>query len=154
MTRLVIADDDRLVREGLKLVVARTTDIEVVGEARNGKEAIELAETKDPDVISMDLDMPRLGGLRAAAQIHLRRAAVRMVIVSSAWDEHLLRQALENGATGYIAKIEMFGEIIPAVRAAAKGKTYFSASISKMMSEATLDPTFKEPGFFPPADRR
>lgn len=152
MIRLVLADDDRLVRQGLRLVVARTTDIVVVGEARNGREAIELAENASPDVMSMDLDMPRWGGLRAAAQIHVRRSSVRMVIVSSAWDAKLLRQALENGATGYVAKIEMFEEIIPAIRAAAKGKTYFSMSISKMMSDAALDPAFKEPFLLPPAD--
>lgn len=130
MIRVLIADDNHLMREGFRALLRRAPDIEVVGEARDGHEAVEMAVQLLPDVITMDIKMPHLDGLRATQQIRAGCAPCRIIMVAMAWDKSLVQQALNSGATGYVAKAEAFEEVIPAIRAVYAGDTYFSQTIT------------------------
>ncbi len=134
MIHVLIADDHRLVRDGFRAVLEREKDLQVVGEARDGKEAIELARRLKPDIIVMDIQMPRLNGLEATRELHSVDGD-KVLIVSMLRDESLVRQALNDGAQGYITKDESFTELINAIRAIHQGKTYFSRSISEILGK-------------------
>ncbi len=132
MIRVLIADDNHLMREGLRALLKRAPDIEIVGEARDGHEAVEMAAQLAPDVITMDIKMPYLDGLGATQQIRAACTPCRVVMVAMAWDKPLVQQALKSGATGYVAKSEAFDEMIPAIRAVHAGDSYFSQTITWM----------------------
>ncbi len=136
MIHVLIADDHRLVRDGFRAVLEREKDLQVVGEARDGKEAIELARRLKPDIVVMDIQMPRLNGLEATRELHSVDGN-KILIVSMLRDESLVRQALSHGAQGYITKDESFTELINAIRAIHEGKTYFSRSICEILGKLT-----------------
>lgn len=145
MIRVVIADEEEMVREGFRLLLRRAADIEVVGAARDGHEAVQLAQELYPDVVTMDIGMPRLNGLRATQQITIRRANTRILMVSSGYNEALIAQALQSGASGYVAKRGTFEALVPAIRAVRKGKSYFSASVSTLVHGMTHNPFPQSP---------
>jgi DNA-binding NarL/FixJ family response regulator len=136
---VLIADDQRLAREGLNAVLSTAGDMAVVGIARDGKEAVNETLRLKPDVVLMDIEMPRLNGLQATGEIHRHAPDVAVLIVAWAYDLPLVRQALDNGAKGFVAKNEFAQELIPAVRSVREGKTYFSASIAKLLAERQED---------------
>jgi two-component system nitrate/nitrite response regulator NarL len=119
--RVLIVDDHEVVRKSLVAMLAREPDMEVVGMADNGRIAIELARTMEPDVIVMDVSMPEIDGIRAAGKIHELGIETRIIMLSMHHNSTLLQQARKNGATGYIAKQEAIIELIPAIRAAYEG---------------------------------
>jgi DNA-binding NarL/FixJ family response regulator len=123
---VLIADDQKLAREGLNALLSTVQDIAVVGMARDGKEAVNLALRLKPDVVLMDIEMPGTNGLQATGEIHRRAEEVAVLIVAWAYDLPLVRQALDNGARGFVAKNEFVQELIPAVRAVREGKTYLA----------------------------
>ncbi len=131
MIRVLIADDQRLVREGFQVLFSRAKDIEVVGEARDGVKAVEMAATLKPDVVLMDIRMPRLNGLDAARQIVAQGGNVRVLMVAMQCDDDSVRQAAEWGAWGFCAKSEAYTDLVAAVRAVAQGRHYVSASITQ-----------------------
>ncbi len=133
--RILIADDHGIVREGLKFVVQQEPDLEVVGEAEDGREAVRLAETLEPDVIVMDIGMPRLNGIEATAQILRRAPEAKVVILSMHEDEVYLLRALTAGVNGYLVKGSAFADLPGAVRAVVSGKCFFSPSIAKLLAE-------------------
>lgn len=135
MIRVLIADDHQLVRQGFQALLARTKDIQVIGEARNGNEAVELAVRLDPDVVVMDIHMPGLGGIKAAKQISALGSNGKVLILSMYSDESLVREAMREGAKGYLLKHNSYTELITAIRAVAQGKTYFSPEIVKLLLE-------------------
>jgi DNA-binding NarL/FixJ family response regulator len=135
MIRVMIVDDRVLERSGERALLSRPSDITVVGEARNGVEAVQLAKQLHPDVILMDLDMPRLDGIRATQHIVSRRPRAQVLIVSMARSEARLRAALQHGARGYLAKDNLARELVPATRALHQGHPYFSQLISQQFSE-------------------
>ncbi|MBI4790014.1 MAG: response regulator transcription factor [Chloroflexi bacterium] len=137
MIRVLMVDDRRLVRQGLQALMRRTADLECIGEAVDGREAVELANRLKPDVILMDYDMPKMDGLQATAQICARQPEARVLIVASAYDRDLVRQALQNGAKGYVAKPDMYTELGPAIRAVYAGEPYYSAMIKSLLDEST-----------------
>ena len=130
MIRVIVADDHHLVRQGIRMLLEKAADIEVVGEAEDGQEAVEMAERLTPDVLVMDISMPRLNGTQATERIHSRGLATQVVILSMHADETIVRQALRYGAKGYVLKRAVAEELLLAVRAAHLGDTYLSPPIA------------------------
>ncbi len=121
MIRVLIADDHKLVREGFQLLLSRANDIQVVGEARDGQEAVDLVGRLTPDVVLMDITMPRMNGIEATKLIHERCCKTQIIIVSMVSDETLLAQANANGARGYISKNDCFDRLVTEIRCVAGG---------------------------------
>ena len=130
MIRVVIADDHFLVRAGIRALLEKAGDIEVVGEAADGQEAIELVQSLLPDVLVIDFAMARLNGIEAVGQIGSLGVKTRTLILSMYSDDILVRQALRNGASGYLLKRTVSDELFPAIRAVAGDGTFFSPEIS------------------------
>jgi DNA-binding NarL/FixJ family response regulator len=128
--RVIVADDHHLVRQGIRALLERADDIEVVGEAADGQEAIELVQRLDPDVLVMDIAMPRLDGTQATERVRALGVATQVVILSMHSDETLVRQTLRSGAKGYLLKRSVTEELLLAVRAAVRGEIYLSPAIS------------------------
>ena len=125
-----MADDQKHVREGFRLLLCRERDMELVGEARDGQEAVELAVQHHPDVITMDIKMPRMDGLEATRRICSDGQTSRVLVVAMTWEDGIVRQALDSGALGYIAKPDAFSELPAAIREVYAGHRYFSAALS------------------------
>src|SRR5665213_3348467 len=133
--RVMIADDHPLVRSGLRLLLEREGEFQVIAEAANGYEAIDLAALHKPDVILLDVGMPRLNGPDAAMSISQKVPSARIVMVSMHSDEAYVLRALKAGARGYLLKASPEADVIAAVRAVAAGNAYFSPSITKLLVE-------------------
>ncbi len=129
MIRVLIADDNQLMRNGLSLLLARTGDIQVVGQARDGKETVALAKELCPDVILMDIRMPGVSGLDAVREIRRENGKVPILILAMAYDAPLVHRAFESGASGFIAKHEFVVDLVPGVRAVHAGQKYQSPSV-------------------------
>ncbi len=128
--RVLIADDHPLVRRGMRAVLGTTDHIEIVGEATNGREAIDAALTLDPDVVLMDLQMPDLSGIEATRAILENQPEIKILVVTLFQDDDSVFLALRAGARGYVLKDADDGEIISAIRAVAGGAAIFSPSIA------------------------
>ena len=133
--RILLADDHTVIRLGLKLLLERQADFEVVGEAEDGRKAIQLAESLQPDVIVMDVAMPNLNGIEATRQITTALSKVAVVVLSMHSDESYVMRALKAGAKGYLLKDSAEADLIQAIRTVVTGKSYFSAAVSKMLLE-------------------
>ncbi|MBE7551284.1 MAG: response regulator transcription factor [Anaerolineales bacterium] len=133
MIRVILADDHHLVRQGIRSLLEKTGDIEILAEAENGQEAVKLAERLLPDVLVMDIAMPRLNGIQAAEQIRSLGLAAQVVILSMYSDETVVRQALRAGVRGYLLKRSVVEELLLALRAAMRGEIYLSPAVSQMM---------------------
>jgi two-component system, NarL family, response regulator NreC len=120
--RVLIADDHDIVRRSISALLKREDDLEVVGTAANGREAVRLAEETHPDVIILDVVMPELDGIRAAGEIHKSNSSTSIIILSMHYSTALVQQARESGASGYVLKQEATSNLIPAVRAAHEGR--------------------------------
>lgn len=131
--RILIADDHPLIRSGLRALLEREGEFEVIGEASDGYEAIELAAHLKPDVAMLDVGMPRLNGIDAAQHISERIAGVRIILVSMHSDEAYVLRALKSGARGYLLKASPEADVLTAVRAIAAGNAYFSPKITKLL---------------------
>lgn len=137
MIRILIADDHGIVRTGLKLLLDRIGEMEVVGEATDGREAVRLAAELHPDIVIMDIAMPLLNGLQAAQAIR-QNAATGVIFVTMHTDESYILKALDAGARGYLLKDNADEDIERAVRAVAAGKPFFSPTISRTLLEEDL----------------
>ncbi|MEW5789428.1 MAG: response regulator transcription factor [Pseudomonadota bacterium] len=131
MIRIVIADDHSLVREGIRALLEKAGDIQVVGEAVDGQQAVDLVLAQAPDVLLMDIAMPRLNGIQAAERLHGAGCTTRVVILSMFSDPALVRQALHNGVKGFLPKGAVSEELLFALRAAARGAVYLSPAVSQ-----------------------
>ncbi|MFJ3724507.1 response regulator [Streptomyces sp. NPDC090045] len=129
--RVVIADDEPLIRAGIRMILTSAQDIEVVAEAANGREAVELARSHAPDVMLLDIQMPVMDGLTALGE--LRRAApqVRALILTTFGEKENVLRALGQGGAGFLLKDSAPGELIGAVRAAASGDAYLSPGATR-----------------------
>lgn len=139
MIRVILADDHHLVRGGIRALLERAEDIEVVGEAEDGQQAIDLTRRLAPDVLVMDIAMPRLDGIQAAERIRALGLATRVVILSMHADETLVRQALRGGASGYLLKSSVTEEMLVALRAAMRDEVYLSPAISTTLVSEFLN---------------
>lgn len=149
MIRVAIADDHRLVRDGIRALLERDADIEVVGEADDGAEAVALVREVTPDVLVMDITMPGMTGLEATGQIKELDNSTAVVILSMHTDGPLIRRALAAGAAGFVLKGSVTEELLLAVRAADQGGTYLSPGASETILFEERSATTAES----PADR-
>ena len=134
-TRVYIADDHAIIRDGLRALLGAADDIEVVGGAGDGRMAVAEAKTLQPDVVLMDISMPGLNGIEAAALLREAAPKARVIMLSMhATSEHLFR-ALQAGARGYVLKNSAGAELVDAVRTVRAGKRYFSPKVADLLVE-------------------
>ena len=131
--RVLLADDHQLMRSGIRLMLEREPDMSVVGEASDGREAVALAKSLRPDIVIMDIGMPSLNGIEAAAQMTQENPELPIMIVSMHPDETYVLRALKAGARGYLLKDSAEADLIKAVHVVAAGKSFFSPAVSKVL---------------------
>ena len=131
--RVLIADDHGIVRQGLRMYLQWDADLEVVGEAANGVEAVSLAHKLTPDIVLMDILMPQMDGLTATATIRRELQDTEVVIMTSVLDDTVIRQAIQAGAIGYLLKDTGSDELCRAIHAAAGGQVQLSRSVAKRL---------------------
>jgi DNA-binding NarL/FixJ family response regulator len=146
-TRILLADDHALVRHGLRMVLNAAPDMEVVAEAGDGVEAVELGLREDVDLAVLDVMMPRLTGLQAAAELSHQRTELRLLMLSMHDSEQYLFEALRAGASGYVLKTAADRDLVEAVRAAMRGEPFlYPAAVTALIrdylvrAEAPADP--------------
>lgn len=146
LIRVVLADDHVVVRAGLRAVLGAAKDIEIIGEARNGREAVAMAERFQPDVIVMDLDMPDTDGVTATKEIVAKGLAARVLVLTMHAEEDYLIPLLEAGAAGYLVKSAADRELVDAVRAVAHGDTYVRPAAARVLAKnlTKKDPAAEE----------
>ncbi|MES1257221.1 MAG: response regulator transcription factor [Acidobacteriota bacterium] len=135
MIRILLADDHAMVRDGLRALLERQPDMEVVAEAASGRECVQRAQEHAPDVVMMDVAMPEMNGIEAARRILAASAATAIVMLSMHQDESYVLRALRAGAKGYLLKDSPREDVLAAVRAAAAGRSFLSRRISLMLQE-------------------
>jgi len=133
--RILIADDHGIVRTGLRLQIERNDGFEVVGEASDGREAVRLAELLTPDIVIMDIAMPNLNGIQAAAQIVKNQPATGIIVLSMHSDETYITRTLAAGAKGYLLKENAEVDLSRAIEVVAQGKPFFSPAIASTLLE-------------------
>lgn len=133
--RIVLADDHALIRSGIATLLKGSLEIEVVGEASDGEEAIERVKELSPDVIVIDLSMPKLSGIEATRIITKRFPGTRVIVLTMHENEEYVYQILRSGAGGYVLKSAGKEEISAAIRAVAGGEKFFSPRVSQIMAE-------------------
>ena len=131
--KILLADDHKVLRSGLRRILEEQTDLEVVGEAADGREAVELAGQLHPDIVVMDIGMPKMNGMEATRQIMQRNPKLNVLILSMYSDENYVVQTLRAGARGYLLKDSAEDELIYAVRTVNSGVPYFSPRIARML---------------------
>ena len=135
MIRVVLADDHALVRAGIRSLLGNMAEVQVVGEASSGEEAMLLAESEHPDVILMDIAMKGMSGLETAARFRELHPGVKVLILSMHASEEYVLQALRAGVVGYLIKDSATAELELALRSVARGETYLSPAISRQVVE-------------------
>jgi len=133
--RILLADDHTVMIAGLRALLERQPNLEVVGEAENGRRAVELAASLTPDVVVMDIGMPMVNGIEAAAQILAHRPATAVVILSMYSDESYVMRALKAGVRAYLLKDSVAADLIRAIESVSQGKSFFSPKISRILAE-------------------
>lgn len=128
--RVVLADDHAIVREGLKTILERNPQIQVIGEAGDGRAAVAMADKLRPDVLIMDVGMPELNGIEATRQIKQQHPGVKVVALSTYSDKRYVLRMLEAGASGYVLKASVGQELVQAVVDASEGKNYLSSEVA------------------------
>ena len=139
--RILLAEDHSILREGLRSLLSGQGDIEVAGEAEDGQQAIQQANALQPDVVLMDLSMPRMNGMDAIRSILRRNPQTRIVVLTAHKSEEYVRASLEAGAKGYLLKDDTHQELLTAVRAVIAGKTYLSSHICDQVVNGFLGQT-------------
>jgi two-component system response regulator NreC len=133
--RILVADDHLVVRAGLRFLMEKQGDMEILGEAGDGRELVRLAEELNPSVVVMDIAMPRLNGIEAASQVLHRDPNVKIIILSMCADQEFIVHALAAGAKGYLLKDAVEADLVRAVRAVANGGTFFSPAVAGALAE-------------------
>jgi len=140
--RVILADDHAVVRAGLRAVLGAAPDIDVIGEASNGTEAVQLADTLDPDVVVMDLTMDGMDGTAATREIVAKHLRARVLVLTMHAEEDYLIPVLEAGAAGYLMKNAADRELVDAVRTVARGDMFIRPSAAKILAQGV---TKKDP---------
>ncbi len=140
MIRVIIAEDHNLVRQGIRALLEQSGDVQVVAEAATGEEAIQLVEIHKPEVVVMDLSMPRLDGAQAAERILDMNLPTQIIILSMHADTTMVQQLLRRGVKGYLLKDAVTAELLLAVRSVSQGKMFLSPTISDTVMTLLLSP--------------
>jgi RNA polymerase sigma factor (sigma-70 family) len=143
--RVVVADDHNLVRQGICRLLEETGEIQVIGEADNGIDALKLARLLSPDVLILDISMSPINGLDTLKQVKALKNSPHVVMLSMHADQGLVEQALQSGALGYVLKQAVAGELLAAIRAISSGNVYLSAGVSQVLSEMLLKERTQSP---------
>ena len=138
MIRVVIADDHTIVREGLKQLLGAATDLEVVGEARDGHEALKIVRDTDFDVLLLDLSMPGKGGLELIKQVRDEKPKVRIVVLSMHAEHQYAVRAIRTGASGYLTKDTAATQLVAAIRKVAGGGAFISAEVAEQLALSAM----------------
>lgn len=136
--KVVVADDHAIVREGVRMILAREQDIVVVGEAGDGQQALDLVASLRPHVVIMDISMPGMGGIEATQRVKANHPEVQVLALTMHEDETYVFQLLRAGAAGYVLKRAAAQDLVQAVRAAAKGEAFLYPSIARKVVEDYL----------------
>lgn len=134
--RVLVVEDHEMMRQLIGNILAAEDDMEIVGEATDGLEAIEVVQEVAPDVVVMDLALPRLGGIQVMQKLKAMFPDIKVLFVSVYDQMDMVQGAVKAGARGYLQKQSIFKELIPAVRAVSKGEGYFSDSVARYASPA------------------
>jgi DNA-binding NarL/FixJ family response regulator len=137
--RILVADDHGIVRSGIKLLLERQHDLQVVAEASDGVEAVEQALAVRPDLCILDVGMPRLTGLQAAREIRAHLPDARVLMLSMHDDEHYLFEALKAGASGYVLKREADQDLVGAIRAVGSGEAFLTNAAERSIIREWMD---------------
>ena len=140
MIRVLLAEDHLMVRAGIRALLEKTGEVHVLGEASNGQEALEMVQELKPDVLIMDIMMPRMNGIQAAEKIRELKLPTTILLLSMYSDAGLVYQALKCGVKGYVLKSSVSDELLLAVRAVANRQTYLSSPISEIVIESVINP--------------
>jgi two-component system response regulator NreC len=138
--RILLADDHAVLRAGLRVLLSAQADLEVVGEAAEGAEALRLTHSLKPDVVVMDIGMPGVSGIDVTARIRRELTSTKVLILSMHDDQGYLRQALRAGASGYVLKKAADTELLAAIRAAARGEVFLDPNLAKGLVEDVIQP--------------
>jgi RNA polymerase sigma factor (sigma-70 family) len=133
--RILVADDHAIVRDGLRALLERQTDMAIVGEAADGRECVRLAEDLTPDVVVMDIAMPGMNGMEATRRILAANPRLAVVILSMHQDESYVLGSLKAGAKGYLLKDSVRADVVEAIRAVCQGRSFLTRKISRMLQE-------------------
>ncbi|MFI8434358.1 response regulator [Streptomyces sp. NPDC079020] len=136
MITVLVTDDEPLIRAGVRMILSSADDIEVVGEAENGREAVELARTRRVDVVLLDIQMPVMDGLTALAELHRTVPDTRVLILTTFGEQQNVLRALTGGGVGFLLKDSAPAELIRAVRAAAAGDAYLSPGATRRVVDS------------------
>lgn len=140
MIRILIAEDHLMVRAGIRALLEKAGDINILGEASNGQEAVEMVKEYKPDVLVMDIMMPRLNGIQAAEYIRDLKLSTHILLLSMYSDPGFIHKALQCGVKGYVLKSSVSDELLQAVRTVASGQTFLSSPISEILEEDATHP--------------
>ncbi|RDH44301.1 UvrY/SirA/GacA family response regulator transcription factor [Zooshikella ganghwensis] len=147
MIKILVADDHDLVRTGITRMLQDVNELEVVGEARSGEEAVDMVRRLAPDVVLMDVKMPGIGGLEATRKITRSNPNVKIIAVTVCDDEPFPSRLLQAGASGYVTKGAILDEMVTAIRMAHQGKRYISPDIAQQLALKQFDQEGKQSPF-------
>ncbi len=133
--RVLVTDDHAIVRDGICALLALTGDIEAVGEATNGREALELVKRLAPDVVLMDIAMPLMDGLESTRRIHKESPQTKVIVLTQYEDREYVLPVIEAGASGFISKMAASSELTSAIRSVYRGDSFLSPSIARLLVE-------------------
>jgi DNA-binding NarL/FixJ family response regulator len=141
MVRVLICDDQTVVREGLAAILSTDDEIEVVGLARDGEEALALAATDRPDVVLMDLNMPVMNGIQATQRLRLRHPTIRVLVLTTYADDAWVMDAIRAGAAGYLLKDTRRDDLVAAIKGTAEGKSFLDPAVAgTLMRQMVAEP--------------
>lgn len=144
--RVLLAEDHRMFREALRYMLAREPDIQIVGEVGDGVELLQCAGEAAPDVVCMDVSMPRMTGIEATRRLLAMNPTIKVIGLSAYTEKHFVLDMLDAGAVGYVTKAEAGEELLRAIRATRSGRRYLCPSVAAMVAEALLpQPTGSAP---------
>jgi len=133
--RVLIVDDHTIVRDGISALLALAGDMEVVGEAENGSEALKMVKELEPNVVLMDISMPVMGGLEATRRIYKEFPRTKVLVLTQYDDKEYVFPVIEAGASGFISKVAASSELVSGIRAVFHGDSYLSPSVAKLVVE-------------------